>query len=140
MIKVVAIAILALFSVSDGGEDQLENGMFSARLNGFEIQYEVRGSGPVCMVMPVSWGMGHEGMRGFLRGMRGFLRGLEDHLTMVYFDPRGVGGSEEVRTDEDRSMAPCAKRSLVVWPSSNARLRRFRFAVRDTGRHLQEGC
>jgi len=108
MIKVVAIAILALFSVSDGGEDQLENGMFSARLNGFEIQYEVRGSGPVCMVMPVSWGMGHEGMRGFLRG-------LEDHLTMVYFDPRGVGGSEEVRTDEDRSMArwrPCATISM----------------------------
>jgi len=76
----------------------LENGSFEAQLNGFRIHYEVRGSGPVCMVMPVSWGMSHEGMRGFLQG-------LEAHLTMVYFDPRGLGRSEAVRGESDRSMA-----------------------------------
>ena len=79
-------------------EGRLENGSFEAQLNGFKIHYEVRGSGPVCMVMPVSWGLSHEGMRGFLRG-------LEAHLKMVYFDPRGLGRSEDVREEADRSMA-----------------------------------
>lgn len=76
----------------------LVNGAFSAELNGFEIHYEVHGAGPVCMVLPVSWGQSHEGMRGSLKG-------LEDHLTMVYFDPRGMGQSGEIETDADMSIA-----------------------------------
>ena len=93
------MAIPFSLSYSAGREEgQLENGSFEAQLNGFGIHYEVRGGGPVCMVMPVSWGLSHEGMRGFLRG-------LEAHLTMVYFDPRGLGRSEDVRDEADRSMA-----------------------------------
>ena len=101
MLIICGLLMAAPFSLSYSApwrEAPLENGSFEAQLNGFRIHYEVRGSGPVCMVMPVSWGMSHEGMRGFLRG-------LEAHLTMVYFDPRGLGRSEAVRGESDRSMA-----------------------------------
>lgn len=79
-------------------EEHLEKGEFTAELNGFEIFYAVRGNGPVCMVMPVSWGMSHEGLAGMLSGLEGL-------MTMVYFDPRGVGKSQEIKEERDLSMA-----------------------------------
>ena len=75
-----------------------ENGAFSAELNGRQIHYEVHGRGPACMVLPVSWGLSHGGMRGMLKG-------LEEHLTMIYFDPRGMGRSAPIESDEDMSIA-----------------------------------
>ncbi len=93
-------SLLLLIPVACG--QQLQNGAFTAELNGFEIFYEVRGDGPVCMVAPVAWGMSHEGLADMLAG-------LEEHLTLVYFDPRGVGRSQGISENSDRSMAAVAE-------------------------------
>lgn len=74
---------------------QLANGSFTAELNGFPIHYEVHGSGPALMTVPNSWGLS-------LEGLRAMYRPLEERLTLVYFDPRGMGGSGAVREDADR--------------------------------------
>jgi proline iminopeptidase len=76
----------------------LENGEFTASLNGFDIFYAVHGQGPICMVLPNSWGLSHGALRVLYRP-------LEEHLTMVYFDPRGMGRSGDVVEDSDMSMA-----------------------------------
>ena len=76
----------------------LENGSFTAPLNGFQIHYEVHGQGPVLMAVTNSWGLS-------LEGLRAMYRPLEERLTLVYFDPRGMGGSEAVREDADRGLA-----------------------------------
>ena len=76
----------------------LENGSFTAELNGHRIHYEVRGSGPVLMTVPNSWGL-------TLAGLRALYRPLEDHLTMVYFDPRGMGSSGPVAEESDMGLA-----------------------------------
>jgi proline iminopeptidase len=76
----------------------LVNGSFTAPLNGFQIHYEVHGEGPVLMTVPNSWGLS-------LQGLRAMYRPLEDRLTLVYFDPRGMGGSEAVREDADLGLA-----------------------------------
>lgn len=76
----------------------LENGSFVANLNGFDIHYEVHGQGPVLMVLTNSWGLS-------LEGVRGLLESLERKLTMVYFDPRGMGESSEIQQDSDMGMA-----------------------------------
>lgn len=76
----------------------LADGSLSATLNGFEIHYEVHGQGPVLMVVPNSWGLS-------LAGLRNLFAPLEARLTLVYFDPRGMGGSAPVVEDADMGMA-----------------------------------
>ena len=76
----------------------LENRSFTAKLNGFDIHYEIHGQGPVLMVLPNSWGLS-------LEGLRGIFGPLEAKLTMVYFDPRGMGESSEVREEADMGTA-----------------------------------
>jgi len=76
----------------------LENGTFQTQLNGFDIHYEVHGQGPVLMVLTNSWGLSTEGLRGIFEP-------LERRLTMVYFDPRGMGESAEIRAETDMGMA-----------------------------------
>lgn len=76
---------------------QPENGSFVAELNGFPIHYEVHGTGPVLMTVPNSWGLS-------LEALRAMYRPLESSVTMVYFDPRGMGGSGTVREESDRGM------------------------------------
>ncbi len=76
----------------------LENGAFDAELNGFQIHYEVHGQGPVLMTVANAWGLSHQGLRAILRP-------LEEHLTLVYFDPRGMGESGPIRDDADMSNA-----------------------------------
>ena len=76
----------------------LGNGAFSEEIGGRLIHYEVRGDGPPLMVVPNSWGLS-------LEGLRGTFGALEDHLTMIYFDPRGMGGSGPAETDHDLSTA-----------------------------------
>ena len=76
----------------------LENGSFTAELNGFQIHYEVHGSGPVLMVVTNSWGFN-------VGGLRGVLGGLEEGLTMVYFDPRGMGESGPISQESDMGLA-----------------------------------
>ena len=76
----------------------LQNGSFTAELNGFNIHYEIHGHGPVMMALPNSWGLD-------IVGLRGMLGGLEEKVTLVYFDPRGMGGSDPVREEADMTMA-----------------------------------
>ncbi len=76
----------------------LANGSFTADLNGFRIHYEVHGQGPVLMALTNSWGLSHEALRAMYRP-------LEEKLTLVYFDPRGMGRSGPVREDSDRGLA-----------------------------------
>ena len=76
----------------------LANGSFTAERNGVRIHYEVRGQGPVLMALTNSWGLSHEALRAMYRP-------LEEKLTLVYFDPRGMGGSGPVREEADRGLA-----------------------------------
>jgi pimeloyl-ACP methyl ester carboxylesterase len=76
----------------------LANGSFTAELNGFRIHYEVHGQGPVLMALTNSWGLS-------LDALRSLYRPLEEKLTLVYFDPRGMGGSGPVREESDRGLA-----------------------------------
>jgi proline iminopeptidase len=76
----------------------LENGSFTADLNGFDIHYEVHGTGPVVMTVPNSWGLS-------LEGLRALYRPLELRLTLVYFDPRGMGESSPAVEPADMGMA-----------------------------------
>jgi pimeloyl-ACP methyl ester carboxylesterase len=50
------------------------------------------------MVLSQSWGLSFEGLRALYLP-------LEDSLTMVYFDPRGMGGSSPIREESDMGMA-----------------------------------
>jgi len=75
----------------------LANGSFTAELNGLQIHYEVHGQGPVLMALTNSWGLS-------LEALRAMYRPLEEKLTLVYFDPRGMGGSGPVREDSDRGL------------------------------------
>jgi proline iminopeptidase len=76
----------------------LANGSFTAELNGFRIHYEVHGQGPVLVALTNSWGLS-------LEALRAMYRPLEEKLTLVYFDPRGMGGSGPVREEADRGLA-----------------------------------
>lgn len=76
----------------------LANGSFTATLDGFAIHYEVHGRGPVLMTLPNSWGL-------TLDGLRGLYRALEKRLTLVYFDPRGMGKSGAIKEPADMGMA-----------------------------------
>jgi proline iminopeptidase len=76
----------------------LANGSFAAELNGFRIHYEVHGQGPALMALTNSWGLS-------LEALRAMYHPLEEKLTLVYFDPRGMGGSGPVRAESDRGLA-----------------------------------
>jgi proline iminopeptidase len=83
---------------SESDTPALANGSFTAVLGGPRIHYEVHGRGPVLMTLPNSWGLS-------LQGLRALYRRLEERLTLVYFDPRGMGGSGPAEEGADRGMA-----------------------------------
>jgi len=99
VIPLVALPVLGADQASAQTSEptSLEQGSFTAELNGFRIHYEVHGHGPVLMTLPNSWGLS-------LQGLRALYRPLEERLTLVYFDPRGMGGSAPVREDADMGM------------------------------------
>ena len=99
------------------GAAGLANGSFTASSNGFRIHYEVHGQGPVLMAVTNSWGLS--------LGARALYRPLEEKLTLVYFDPRGMGGSGPVREESDRGLAAVradfqALRAHLKLPKVNA--------------------
>lgn len=96
-----ALALFTLVAAAAGPAPKpapLANGSFKAEIDGRTIHYEVHGKGPVLMTLTNSWGL-------TLDGLRGLYRPLEERLTLVYFDPRGMGASSPARTDADRGMA-----------------------------------
>jgi proline iminopeptidase len=68
------------------GARWLEPGSFFAESEGRSIHYEVHGQGPTMMVLSNSWGID-------VTGLRAVFEPLEERLTLVYFDPRGMGQS-----------------------------------------------
>jgi proline iminopeptidase len=102
LLALVSIGVLGGCTVHAPGSSEeaggLPNGSFTAELDGFRIHYEVHGRGPVLMALPNSWGLS-------LQALRAMYRPLEERLTLVYFDPRGMGGSGPVREDADRGRA-----------------------------------
>lgn len=100
------------------GAAGLANGSFTAELAGSRIHYEVHGQGPVLMALTNSWGLS-------LEALRAMYRPLEEKLTLVYFDPRGMGGSGPVRVESDRGLAAVradfqALRAHLKLPKVNA--------------------
>ncbi len=76
----------------------LANGSFTPLVHGRRIHYEVHGRGPALIALTNSWGLS-------LQALRVMYRPLEERLTLVYFDPRGMGGSGPAAADADRGMA-----------------------------------
>jgi proline iminopeptidase len=84
-----------------------QTGSFAKELNGRQIHYEVHGMGPTLMVLPNAWGI-------TVAGLRGLYRGLEKHFTLVYFDPRGMGGSGPVAEESDMGLAAVREDFVVL--------------------------
>lgn len=68
-----------------------------ARIHDRAIEYEVRGSGPPCLLAPIGWGIDYTLWAHYLTG-------LEKKLTMVYLNPRGIGESSKITSPSDFSM------------------------------------
>jgi len=106
-IPLVLIAVVAVI-LGCGGDSPptepeqsvpaLDNGSFTTEIDGRTIHYEVHGRGPVVMALTNSWGLS-------LEGLRELFSPLTERLTMVYFDPRGIGGSSPTVEDSDMSLA-----------------------------------
>lgn len=71
------------------------------------IFYRVVGKGPYALVMPANWGVDSYV---YTKG----LSSLEFWLALVTFDPRGVGRSDSVRSEEDYAMGVTARDGAVV--------------------------
>ena len=75
--------------------------------DGARILYRVSGKGPFAMVMPVPWGLdSYIQTRGF--------SSLGFYLALVTFDPRGVGGSDAARSDDEFSRDTTARDAAAV--------------------------
>ena len=66
---------------------QLDQGEFTAELNGLRLWYKVSGRGPACLFPSPGWGPSSDLYFNTLKG-------LEEHFTVVYLDSRGSGRSE----------------------------------------------
>ena len=75
--------------------------------DGARILYRVSGKGPFAMVMPVPWGLDS-----FIQ-TRGF-SSLAFYLALVAFDPRGVGGSDPVRSEGEFSRDTIVRDAAAV--------------------------
>jgi pimeloyl-ACP methyl ester carboxylesterase len=75
--------------------------------DGARILYRVSGKGPFAMVMPVPWGLdSYIQTRGF--------SSLGFYLALVTFDPRGVGGSDAARSEDEFSRDTIAGDAAAV--------------------------
>jgi proline iminopeptidase len=94
MDKYPLLACVLLFAVLDfgvarakaGEPPTLENGEFTAELNGLKLWYKVSGQGPVCLMPTPGWGPSSDL---YFRS----LKSLEKCFTLVYLDCRGTGRS-----------------------------------------------
>lgn len=74
--------------MSNGNNVRLENGEYTAQLNGLKLWYRVSGSGPVCLFPSPGWGPSSDF---YAKTMNH----LEKYFTVVYLDTRGSGRSEK---------------------------------------------
>ena len=67
--------------------NRLQNGEFTAQINGIKMWYKVSGSGPVCLMPSPPWGLSSDMYIKTLKPM-------EKIFTMVYLDSRACGRSD----------------------------------------------
>ncbi|WP_204358355.1 alpha/beta fold hydrolase [Streptosporangium sp. 'caverna'] len=72
--------------------DPLRPGAHTVSIQGVLQRYHVAGSGPLCLVHPGGPGLGWEYLR---------MPQLERHLTLVYLEPIGTGGSGHLSQPQD---------------------------------------
>lgn len=75
--------------------------------DGARLLYRISGKGPFAMVMPVPWGLDS-----FIQ-TRGF-SSLGFYLALVTFDPRGVGGSDAARSEDEFSRETTIRDAAAV--------------------------
>ncbi len=75
--------------------------------DGARILYRVSGKGSFALVMPVPWGLDS-----FIQ-TRGF-SSLGFYLALLTFDPRGVGGSDPARSDDEFSRETTVRDAAAV--------------------------
>jgi proline iminopeptidase len=79
------IFVFLLFLTPSAWTQKLSSGNFVAKIDGININYTIKGKGPVMIVgHPTSGKIGYELS----------LKPLENKFTMVYYDPRGTGKSD----------------------------------------------
>ncbi|HYM38769.1 MAG TPA: alpha/beta hydrolase [Thermoplasmata archaeon] len=80
---------------------------FATAPDGARILYRVSGKGPFALVMPVPWGLdSYVQTRGF--------SSLGFYMALVTFDPRGVGGSDPVRSEDEFSRDATVRDAAAV--------------------------
>lgn len=85
MQQIFRILIVSIFLISCASNSKLEIGNHVEKIDGLNINYEVRGKGPIMLVgHPSSGKIGYELT----------LKPLEDNFTIVYYDSRGTGKSD----------------------------------------------
>jgi proline iminopeptidase len=72
----------------------LENGEFTAELNGLKLWYKVSGAGPVCLMPTPAWGASSDM---YVRT----LKPLEKTFTVVYLESRGTGRSQRAQSPKE---------------------------------------
>lgn len=75
--------------------------------DGVRIFYRVGGKGPFALVMPVNWGLDSYVYTKVLSS-------LEFTLALVTFDPRGVGRSDDVRSEDEFAMEVTSRDAAAV--------------------------
>ena len=81
----------------------LQNGEFTAKLNGLKLWYKVSGQGPVCLMPAPGWGPSSDL---YFRT----LKSLEKTFTIVYLDTRGTGRSERAKSATEYTWgSPCRR-------------------------------
>jgi proline iminopeptidase len=88
-------AAITLF-LSDAKASALENGEFTAQLNGLKLWYKISGTGPVCIMPTAAWGPSSDYCFRTLKPM-------ERYFTIVYLDSRGTGRSERPKSQADHT-------------------------------------
>lgn len=86
---------------------KLENGDWTFMNEGRQVHYAIAGEGPPCIVLTNAWGLNHTPLKQMFSS-------LEDTLTLIYFDPRGMGESSEVVEDSDMSMAAVREDAVAL--------------------------
>ncbi len=84
----ISILLLFIFGIQIAiAQNKLAKGDHFANVNGIKMHYYVSGNGPVCLLPTPGWGPS-------INYLKNSLQPFEKYFTMVYYDTRGSGKSE----------------------------------------------
>ena len=86
----------ALVLTPEASAGNLENGEFTAELNGLKLWYKVSGRGPVCLMPTPAWGPSSDLYFNTLQP-------IEKTFTIVYLDTRASGRSQPAKSTKEYS-------------------------------------